>query len=103
MSEVLFLDLREAFESVRHDILMNKLKYAGLTESTVTWFKSYLTGHHQITKVNRTLSSAEDIKYGVPQRSKLGPLLFIIFVNDLTLSISQGATHLYADDTAIIV
>ncbi len=80
---------------------MLKLKYAGLTESAISWFKSYLTNRMQVTKIDQVLSTPAPVKHGVLQGSKLGPLLFIIFVNDIPDYITVGDTFLYADDTAI--
>ena len=103
VSGVLFLDLKKAFDSVDHCMMEQKLEAAGLTESAVSWFRSYLGGRTQVTKVNNVLSDKKTVSYGVPQGSKLGPLMFIIFVNDLPGNISAGPSYLYADDTAITV
>ncbi len=106
VSGVLFLDLKKAFNYVHHRILLCKLRSAGLTEASVNWFSSYLTHHTQYTKVNNTLSDMKEVRYGVPQGSILGPLLFIIFINDLSDHImvdDYSTCHLYADDTAITI
>ena len=66
VSGVLFLDLKKAFDLVNHDLLLGKLEYAGLTESALSWFKSYLDGRNQITKINHALSDLAPVNYGVP-------------------------------------
>ena len=96
VSGVLFLDLKKAFDSVSHDILLHKLKYAGLTESSITWFNSYLSNRMQVTKINQSMSSSTPVKFGVPQGSKLGPLLFIIY------SKTCPSDHLYITESSLL-
>ena len=67
----------------------------------MNWFKSYLQNRKQCCKVNGHVSSMESIKYGVPQGSCLDPLLFLIYINDLPLSLKFGEVNMYADDTSI--
>ncbi len=100
---MLFLELKKAFDSVEHYILLRKLRNAGLTETCVMWFQSYLSNRAQRTKVNGVMSQEMRIEYGVPQDSILSVLLFIIFINDLPLNLGRCRTHIYADDTAISV
>ncbi len=103
VSGVLFLDLKKAFDCLNHNILLSKLWGAGLMESSVDWFRSYLVGRTQLTKVNGVLSEERPVQYGVPQGSILGPLLFVMYINDLPQHLGDSRVHLYADDTAIMV
>ena len=83
MSGVMMIDLSAAFDLVDHSILLKKLDLFGFDQATVTWFWSYLTGRSQCVYVDGKLSDLEPVDCGVPQGSVLGPLLYILFVNDL--------------------
>ena len=74
-----FLDLSKAFDTLNHAILMDKLKYYGLNETSLNWFRSYLHDRHQYTEYNGTCSDVINLTTGGPQGSILGPLLFIIY------------------------
>ena len=78
-----FLDLNEAFDTVDHNILLRKLKLIGLDSKSLNWFESYLSNRLQKTSISNTLSSPLPVSVGVPQGSILGPLLFIIYVNEM--------------------
>ena len=78
-----FLDLNKAFDAVDHNILLRKLKLIGLDSKSLNWFESYLSNRLQKTSISNTLSSPLPVSVGVPQGSILGPLLFIIYVNEM--------------------
>ena len=79
----IFLDLSKAFDMLDHDILVTKLKHYGIDNTPLTWFKSYLTNRMQFVEIEGTGSNLLHIEKGVPQGSILGPLLFIIYINDI--------------------
>lgn len=102
-AEVNLLDLSKAFDTVSHHILLEKLLYYGIRGNSYKLLESYLSGREQITKWNGSMSEPKTIKYGVPQGSILGPLLFIIYVNDLPFNILGAEVCLYADDTTLLL
>ena len=96
---MVFLDLRKAFDTVNHVILLSKLSAIGV--SSVSWFQSYLGDREQCVEVSGRRSDFLNMSCGVPQGSILGPLLFLIYINDLSISVNCGLS-LYADDSALI-
>ncbi len=98
---VVFLDLKKAFDTVDHSILLRKLKSLGVSDLCEKWFHSYLHERMQRTKVDGVCSTDHVVSHGVPQGSILGPLLFVIFINDLCDTVELCGTSMYADDTAI--
>jgi retron-type reverse transcriptase len=101
LNGVIFLDLKKAFDGVDHSILLRKLYHYGIREKSFELFQSYLSDRVQICKVNQTLSNKRIIKCGVPQGSNLGPLLFLLYINDLPNRLSSSAASMFADDTNI--
>ncbi len=100
---VLFLNLKKAFDTVDHQILIRKLELYGIKNSALAWFSSYLHGRTQVCRVNNTTSSLKHIPCGVPQGSNLGPLLFLIYINDLPNCLKKSNLPMYADDTNLSV
>lgn len=101
LSCCVFLDFAKAFDTVDHHILIKKLDYYGIRGTAQDWFKSYLSNRTQRVSINGVLSKDLQIKYGVPQGSVLGPLLFLIYINDIRFSSKVLNFHLFADDTSI--
>ena len=82
----IFIDLKKAFDTVDHSILLNKLNHYGLRGIVNDWFSSYLFKHTETTEINSFISDKEIVQCGVPQGSVLDPLLFLIFINDIPKS-----------------
>ena len=100
---VLCLDFTAAFDLVSREKLVEKLKDYGAGIRTQKWIDSYMKDRKQFVTVNTTNSKTKVVKWGVPQGSRLGPLLFLIFVNDMMKTVEHGSCEMYADDSAITV
>jgi len=97
----IFIDLRKAFDTVNHDILLNKLDHYGIRGTALHWFHSYLSDRKQFVFHNGESSKLQSINCGVPQGSVLGPLLFLLYINDLPNVSNILQFYLFADDTNI--
>ena len=97
----IFIGLEKAFDTVSHDILLEKLEHYGIRGISNDWFRSYLSDRSQFVSINGFNSDYKTIKYRVPQGSVLGPLLFLIFINDLNIVIKHSETFHFADDTCL--
>ena len=98
----IFLDLQKAFDTVDHNILIKKLSYYGIRGISNKWFQSFLSNRTQSVEINGKKSSSLPVEYGVPQGSVLGPLLFLIYINDLHTAIKHSNVYHFADDTSLL-
>ena len=97
----IFLDLKKAFDTVDHTILLSKLREYGAEGTSLSWFTSYLTNREQFCYFDGSSSSKSSIKCGIPQGSCLGPLLFILYINDFENCLKSMNPNMYADDTCV--
>ena len=98
---MVLIDLQKAFDTINHDILLNKMYCFGFSEEVVSWFRSYLSQRQFKVNINEVFSDPALVTCGVPQGSILGPLLFLLYVNDIPQSV-ECELLLYADDTCLI-
>ena len=104
LTAIAHLDLSKAFDGISHSLLLHKLANLGLSENSINYIKSYLTNRKQRTKFKNCISDEETISSGIPQGSILGPILFVVFTNDLAEEFKQDCKVVsYADDTQLIV
>ena len=99
----MFLDLKKAFHTVDHKILLEKLSRYGVQENVINWFRSYITERKQFCRINGECSKPLGVTCGIPQGSCLGPLFFIINLNDFEECSKFSSASMYADDTHMSV
>ena len=95
---MVYLDFKKAFDSIVHNVLLYKLWCFGITDNIWHWIRAYLTDRVQCVSINGSVSGFLPVVSGVPQGSILGPLLFLVFVNDIPSLISSAEVLLFADD-----
>ena len=98
----IFVDFQKAFDTVNHEILLKKLEHYDFGGVIHNWFHSYLTRRKQKVVINGFESESKDLLHGVPQGSVLGPILFLIYINDLHRCIKYSTTYHFADDTNLL-
>ena len=101
MNTVIFLDIKKAFDTMNHDILLQKMRAYGISGPELEFFNSYLKNRVQYCSINSSTSGFKSINYGVPQGYILGPLLFLIYVNDLPNAVENVEITMFADDTSL--
>ena len=101
LNGVVFIDLKKAFDTIDHEIVLLKLSNYGVDSTSLKLFESYLTNRSQKCMVNGELSNSSPLTCGIPQGSSLGPLLFLIYINDLPNCLDMAQPRMFADDTSV--
>ena len=101
VSGMVLVDYRKAFDMIDHTLLLKKLEMYGISRESLQWLTSYLKDRRQLVKLGDKQSSVTIVRHGIPQGSILGPLLFIVFINDLPLYVTSSRIDLCADDTTL--
>ena len=84
---MILIDLQKAFDTINHEILINKMEFLGFSKDVILWLKSYLSYRKFRVNLNKFFSESEQVLCGVPQGSFLGPLLFLLYVNDMSQAV----------------
>ena len=98
-----FIDLSKAFDTINHNILLHKLQFYGIRGICNSWFANYLAGRTQFTEICNSKSSQNKLMTGVPQGSILGPILFLIYINDIKNCTNKLTILSFADDTSLYI
>ena len=98
---IILADLQKAFDTIDHNVLLQIMEWISFKESVIKWFQSYLSNRKFFVTLENVFSDAGLINCGVPQKSILRPLLFLIYINDLPQALSETGSYLYADNTSI--
>ena len=102
LTGLVFIDSRKAFDDeIDHELLLKNLSMFGVRPSFVTWFKSYLSERKQFITLGKVKSEQLTVKQGVPQGSILGPVLFVLFINDIPFYVHKSTMDIYADDSTL--
>ena len=98
---MILIDIQKVFDTLDHNVLLKKMECVGFKKPVIKWFKSYFSNRKFFVSIEGVFSEEGLLTCGVPQGSILGPLLFLIYINDVPQSLSETASTLYADDTCI--
>ena len=103
ITSLCMFDLRKCFDTINHEALLFKMSKYGIIDTELQWFTSYLSNRKQQVSCNGCLSDLKSIDTGIPQGSNLGPLLFLIYINDITSFLPDCTINLYADDILVYI